>query len=189
MARRQKTAGVGEGLLDGFFEAVVSGLKNAAHAAAENMVPRCVDCGDLALPVRCLSCGKYACPEHAFVNRNLQILCSTCASECMKHTRGNYKHRPHFDPRVRHADFWESAEFPFSGFPRAQASPTCWQILGVAPGASDAAIKKAFRMQAKACHPDMAAQVPLSQRAKLEERFIALSKALEEALAATKNRR
>ncbi len=50
--------------------------------------------------------------------------------------------------------------------PSAAAAPDHWQILGLAPGADSAALKRAFRAQARRWHPDLNGNDPLA-----EERF------------------
>ncbi len=42
-----------------------------------------------------------------------------------------------------------------SGKSQTEMPCDCWEVLGVAPGASPEEIKKAFREQVKRCHPDV----------------------------------
>jgi hypothetical protein len=45
-------------------------------------------------------------------------------------------------------------ERAFTGFAALPPPRSCWEILGVAPGASEDVIEQAFRSKAKAAHPD-----------------------------------
>jgi hypothetical protein len=42
----------------------------------------------------------------------------------------------------------------FSGFTALPAPKSCWEILGVGPGAEEAAVNDAFRQRSKEVHPD-----------------------------------
>jgi DnaJ domain len=45
-------------------------------------------------------------------------------------------------------------ERAFAGFAALPPPPTCWEVLGLDPGASRAEIERAFRDRAKKAHPD-----------------------------------
>ena len=47
-----------------------------------------------------------------------------------------------------------SAAETLTVFQALPSPPSCWEILGVAPGAGEAAVEAAYRAQAKVAHPD-----------------------------------
>jgi hypothetical protein len=46
-------------------------------------------------------------------------------------------------------------ERAFSGFTALPAPKSCWEILGLSPGATAQAIEAQFRAKAKTTHPDL----------------------------------
>jgi curved DNA-binding protein CbpA len=54
-----------------------------------------------------------------------------------------------------------------------------YNLLGVTPAAGDDEVRRAFRREAKRCHPDMVAGASAAEREALQQRFIRLAQAYE----------
>jgi len=59
----------------------------------------------------------------------------------------------------------------------AERDDTPWAVLGIAPGADDAEIKRAYRRLARTVHPDLHPGVTEAQRRALEARFSEITRA------------
>jgi len=75
--------------------------------------------------------------------------------------------------RERGSPKWEVAAPPAP----AVAEPSAWGVLGVAPGADVAEIKRAYRRLARAVHPDLHPEATDEQRRALEARFVVINEA------------
>jgi len=62
------------------------------------------------------------------------------------------------------------------------AEPTCYEILGVLPGASKEEIKQAYRLKMKQYHPDNVANLGVEFQALAETKAKEINLAYEEAL-------
>jgi DnaJ-domain-containing protein 1 len=62
-----------------------------------------------------------------------------------------------------------------TGYPARDAGP--WQVLGLAPGAAQADIKRAYRRLARSVHPDLHPGATPEERRDLERRFAELTDA------------
>ncbi|MGD0677646.1 MAG: J domain-containing protein [Polyangiaceae bacterium] len=63
--------------------------------------------------------------------------------------------------------------------PCLEADPSAWRVLGLAPGADIAEVKRAYRQLARTVHPDLHPDATDEQRRVLEARFVELTDAYQ----------
>jgi hypothetical protein len=71
----------------------------------------------------------------------------------------------------------ESRQGDVSATPSSMAESSAGRLLGVSPGTDLAAVKRAYRLRARAVHPDLHPGATVEQRRALEARFVEITEA------------
>lgn len=133
-------------------------------------------------PSLCMSCRRPYCQTHSEWRRaDGFVICFSCF-QFLWNSAKEAASRGAWDAWQRSSS-WQGRATASPPEERRHSSPAPWEVLGVAPDATEEQIKKAFRSIAAKMHPDV---VPAEEREQAKEKFMRASAAYDAMMAALK---